>query len=462
MKMLLATLAILPGHVFAADVAVTGTTIVQGFQPNLAVSGLFPGERIRVHSLRMFAVWREKPGKGWQPVPRALHAWADFRADSDGRVSLVKMSPLAGTYSGDDPYGILWSGHPVPTMSDDPYLPEGVDPTALAEGTSRIFVSRNGKLLATVELGTVSPQGLNVLEVNEGRLSGAFAAPADGRRHPAVILLHGSEGGSRDGAIELARRFAGQGYAAFAFNYFAWDLAKIDGIPNAHVNQPIEMISKVRDWLARRPEADVERLGVYGHSKGAEYAALAATRLPWIDAIVACVPTDVVWQGYGIGDGRNQPDPKAKEPANFSSFSWRGRSLPYVKLKGDRRPFNSNTDFYDFKRRAMGARVSAAEIPVENARASFLWLGGGRDEVWNSGTMSKNIDAKMRAAGKASKSELVVYERAGHAICGDGTYPTRAWQDESSDPRDPDLDETGRAAVDAWSRIKDFFRQKLR
>ena len=73
--------------------------------------------------------------------------------------------------------------------------------------------------------------------------------------------------------------------------------------------------------IASFSHRDVTRLGVYGHSKGAEYAELAATRLPWIDAVVACVPTDVVWEGYGIGDGRNKPNPNAKEPAQFLSGS---------------------------------------------------------------------------------------------------------------------------------------------
>ena len=187
----------------------------------------------------------------------------------------------------------------------------------------------------------------------------------------------------------------------------------------------------------------------YGHSKGAEYAELAATRLSWIDAVVACVPTDVVWQGYGIGDGRNRPNLKAKVPALYSSFSWRGRPLPYVPLEGDRKPFHSNPDFYDAKRRQTGTAAIATEIPVERSRASFLFLGGGRDEVWSSGFMAKRLDARMKRAGKATNSEFVVYERAGHAICGEGGDPTRVRQNDSPDPRDPDLDANGRATVDA-------------
>lgn len=445
----------------AAGVAITGNEIVQGFTPKLGVTGLFPNERVRVHTLRMFVVWQEQASKGWSPVPRAIHAWADYRADARGKVRLDVMSPLAGTFSGVDPYGILWSGQPV-GADGDVYLPEGVDPAKLAENESRILVSRGGKSIVTAKLSSRPPTGLIEQDVAEDRLNGVFAAPTDGRRHPALILLHGSEGASRSAARDMARRFAGQGYAAFAFNYFAWDLSKIEGIPNAHVNQPVEMLAKVRDWLAKRPEADVTRLGVYGHSKGAEYAELAATLLPWIDAVVACVPTDVIWEGYGIGDGRNKSNLNAKEPTQYSSFSWRGRPLPYIPLKGDRKPFHSNAEFYEFKRKQMGAAAAAAAIPVERSRASFLFLGGGRDEVWKSGAMAHDLDRRMRAAGKASGSELMVYERAGHAICGEGIYPIRVWQDDSPDPRDPDLDANGRATADAWNRTKDFLERRLK
>ena len=57
--------------------------------------------------------------------------------------------------------------------------------------------------------------------------------------------------------------------------------------------------------------------------------------------------------------------------------------MPYVPLEGDRKPFHSNSDFYDAKRKQMGTAATATEIPVERARASFLFLGGGRDQVWS-------------------------------------------------------------------------------
>lgn len=54
MKMLLAILAALASPAFAGNVSITETAVVQGFEPKLAISGLVPSERIRVHSLRMY------------------------------------------------------------------------------------------------------------------------------------------------------------------------------------------------------------------------------------------------------------------------------------------------------------------------------------------------------------------------------------------------------------------------
>ncbi|QUL36747.1 acyl-CoA thioester hydrolase/BAAT C-terminal domain-containing protein [Erythrobacter sp. JK5] len=455
-------LALTPVPVLAEDVQIAGADIVAGLAPQIEIEQLDPGERVRVHTVRMFEVWESGPENVWRPIRKPLHAWADFRADTEGRVRLWQTAPIAGTFSGTDPYGILWSGRPLVSHADDPFLPAQFDLASVPAGEGVVLVTRNGDIVARTRLTFGNPENLIVQQVAQGRLNGAYAAPADGESHPALILLHGSEGGDRAAAEALAQRFAAHGYAAFAFNYFAWDLSNIEGIPNAHVNQPIEMLTSVREWLAARPEADVTRLGVYGHSKGAEYAEVAAVRLPWIDAVAACVPTDVVWQGYGVGDERNRKTSDAEPPEQYSSFSWNGRPLPYIPLDGDRSGFHTNTGFYEAKRAELGAGAQEAEIPVEAANASFLWLGGGRDEVWASGDMARKLDARMRLAGRGSQSELHVYDGAGHGICGDGTYPTRVWRSDSSDPRDPDLDATGRATIDAWARILAFFARTLK
>jgi dienelactone hydrolase len=449
-----------------AEVSIKAAPVVSGYEPAILVKGLARRGGVRVHMLRMFTKWETNdPTKrtGWRQVPQPLHAWADFRADAKGDIDLRRSRATAGTYRGVDAYGLMWSGRKAgDAMLREASVP-GFDMNSLRAGETRIVVTRGASILAQAPLGSAPPARSIVKIVAQGALNGTYAAPTDGRRHPAVILLHGSEGGDRDAARALAQRFAGRGFAAFALNYFAWDLKGLPGVPNAHVNQPIELLTQVREWLGAQPQVEPRRIGIYGHSKGAEYAAVAAVRLPWVRAVAACVPSDAVWEGYGIGDARNRPEPGRKVPAKTSSWSWQGNPLPYIALPpaDDRSRFFDNTAYYEARRAADPSAAAAARIPVERSAARFLWLGGGRDETWASGAMATRNDAALRRAGKADQSELHVFPKAGHAICGDGTYPTRLWEDDSAEPRRPDLDANGRATIEAWRRTVAFFRRAL-
>ena len=449
-----------------AEVRIEAPVLVSGDAPAIRVTGLAKNQPVRVHAFRMFSRWESAdPQKrsGWRQLPQPLHAWADVRADRTGKIDLARAVVSEGTYHGADAYGLLWSGRKPGDAKLASAAVPAIDLAALRDGQTEIVVTSGAAILARAPLQSRAPDGLVNVAVAQGVLNGAYAAPDDGRRHPSVILLHGSEGGDTEGARAIAQRFAHQGFAAFALNWFAWDLKNIRGAPNAHVNQPIELLGQVRDWLALQPQADATRIGLYGHSKGAEYAAVASVYLPWIKAVAACVPSDSVWEGYGVGDARNRPEPGRVPPAQLSSWSWRGVPLPYIALPpaDDRSRYFNNTEYYEARRHANAIAAASALIPVERSSAYFLWLGGGRDEIWASGEMARRNDVALRRAGKGDRSDIRVYPRSSHAICGDGTYPTRLWADDSTDPRRPDLDADGYATVDAWRHIIAFFRRVL-
>ena len=446
----------------AAPPRLDAPPVESGRPPHLQVFGLQPGARVRLHLVRRFSRWEQDDKGQWAARPQLIHAWGAYRADAGGHIDVGRARPLAGTYTGVEPAGLLWSG----LRQGDPRLAAIARPalyTLEEESDARLTLEGNsGEVLASAPVSFVEPPGLTVETVQHDGLNGVFAAPVGGRSLPTVVLLHGSEGGGAAEARAMAMRFAGQGFAALALNYFAWDLKGLEGVPNAHVNLPIEALETARDWLATRPQADVTRLGLYGHSKGAEFAEVAAVRFPWVRAVVACVPTDVIWEGYGSDDGRNRAERRRPMPAIASSWSWRGEPLPYVPL----RPmaagvYFDNTERYELSRRDHPDEAKAAAIPLERTHARVLLLGGGRDEVWASGAMSRRLKARMRSAGRGASVQVVVYPRAGHQICGDGAYPTRVWDVDSNDPRRKDLTAEGAAEADAWRRIPAFLHAAL-
>src|ERR1700736_4852265 len=147
--------------------------------------------------------------------------------------------------------------------------------------------------------------------VASGSLVGTFFAPGDGKRHPAIVVLGGSEGGLHD---DQARVLAEHGYAALALAYFG-----VDPLPQKLRAIPVETVSRGIDWLIARPEVDGARIGLLGTSKGGELALLAATREPRIRATAALVPSAYVWFDLAFDGG---PD--------TSSWSAGGAPVAYI------------------------------------------------------------------------------------------------------------------------------------
>src|SRR5262249_16278977 len=133
--------------------------------------------------------------------------------------------------------------------------------------------------------------------------------------------LHGSEGGTMGAARAAAVRFAQLGYAAFAVNYFAYPNAGIKNIPAALLNIPVETVNIAREWLQKKPDVDTERIALWGVSKGAELALVAAAQYGWVDRVAACVPSSFVWAGFGRATAEGEAP---------SSWTVGGRSLRFI------------------------------------------------------------------------------------------------------------------------------------
>jgi len=94
----------------------------------------------------------------------------------------------------------------------------------------------------------------------------------------------------------------------------------MDGLPADLASIP-QYFGKAIDWLQQRPDVDPERLAILGSSRGGEAALLVGATFPAVKAVVANVPSHVVWQG-------SEPDRQNKT----SSWMLGGRGLPFVSL----------------------------------------------------------------------------------------------------------------------------------
>ncbi|WP_318203458.1 alpha/beta fold hydrolase [Streptomyces sp. SCL15-4] len=131
-----------------------------------------------------------------------------------------------------------------------------------------------------------------VLAVDGARLDTSYVTPADAGRHPAVLLAHGF-GGSKDDMRRQAEDLARSGYAVLTWSArgFGRSTGKIG------LNDPegeVADVSRLLDWLAKRPEVRLDRpgdprVGMAGGSYGGAVSLLAAGHDRRIDAIAPAI-----------------------------------------------------------------------------------------------------------------------------------------------------------------------------
>ena len=436
---------------------IAGTDVVDGDAPHIVVAGLAPGERVTVHLFRQAMAYaiNDYPGK-----PVLAHAQAVFAADKNGTLAVDTATANAGTYIGVDALGLLWSGSRVPETGD---LTQPI--------TQHVFLANGSDLLVRVEAASVhqapwletrlrltdGSTDLSVVDVSMSGLAGVFARPkkASSQALPAILLLHGSEGGTQASARASATRFARLGYAAFSVIYFAWPGTGVTGVPQALMNVPVETLANARAWLMQQPGVDARTVSVWGVSKGAEFALVGAAEYPWIDHVVACVPSSVMWTGFG----------RALLPGEVdSSWSLGGKGLPGIGRDGweDVTNLRWSSAFVHQRSLDMASEKQLAEarIPVERIKAKMLLFAAEKDVVWPSSLMTRQIEATLRVHGKKDRERSMVFPNASHYICGTGSEMRRVNPVHRPEGDDPSPEADAHATENAWEATKSFLRQQ--
>ncbi|MEV4372703.1 acyl-CoA thioester hydrolase/BAAT C-terminal domain-containing protein [Nonomuraea sp. NPDC049637] len=254
-----------------------------------------------------------------------------------------------------------------------------------------------------------------------------------------VLVLAGSSGRiERD----RARLLAAEGVTALSIRWFGGP-----GQPPGICEIPLETFVSAVDLLE---STGVRRVCVLGMSKGAEAALLTAVRDPRIGGVVALSPTSVVWGNVGPGpDGERRP--------YRSSWTWRGRPLPFVPYDDDWAEAEPEhgplalRELYELSERTFAGLVPAAEIPIEAAAADVLLVAGGDDAMWPSLPFAGRLAARRRADGLPVR--VVSRAEAGHRprLPGEGPAPESPDFLYGGDP----VADAGLGA-DAWPHILDL------
>ena len=267
---------------------------------------------------------------------------------------------------------------------------------------------------------------------------GIYYPPPPGRRD-VVLVLGGSEGGIQ-GSGPLAQRLAEHGFGALALAYFG-----APGLPQALETVPLESLEAGLDWLRAQPGIGSRRMPVLGVSKGSEAALLLASHDARVCAVVAGVPSSVVWAGIDMAHPAT--------PVTVSSWTLAGKGMAFVPYAEG--PFRGVRDLYD---RSLVKAAPEAAIPVEKIKGPILLISGKSDQLWPSYPMSQAVTARLDAKHFTFAHQHLAYDDAGHFAFGP-PLPT----DSPNLPRLAGLGGTPEgnqaARVDGWPRILAFLDQ---
>ncbi len=184
-----------------------------------------------------------------------------------------------------------------------------------------------------------------------------------------LIVIQGLKG------LELpskyAEMFAGKGYSALAMSYYG-----SEGQPSTMRAIPLEQFRNACDTMKHYENGRFRRFGIYGNSKGAGMALLAASVVPDISLVIAASSFGHIMQGSG---GKNLSPCKAM-------VSLEGSDFPYVPNKGIFGSFlkrclkEHNIRLLYFFDEWEKKGNADNEIPVENISGDILFLTSTNDE----------------------------------------------------------------------------------
>jgi len=381
-------------------------------------------------------------------IDDAHHEWtshAVFIADSAGVVDLSRHSTQSGSYPGKDAMGLFWSMRLDDAIVErTPFIKTSPTPVVVTIKAEQAHES------ASIEVTRrLMGAGVRRHEIRERGMVATFFDHESGPR-PGVIIVSGSGGGLAEDQPAL---LASRGYAVLSLAYFG-----IEGVSPDLTNIPLEYFGRAIEWMREHGSVDHERIAVMGASRGGELALLLGATFPAIKAVVAYVPSGVIWPGLS-----RTPSPEA-----LPAWTRHGKALPFMPnpppdLEAWSKPPVVLTPTFH-KAMTMLAREQWPEIEVEKTRGPILMFSGSDDRMWPSLMLADIAAQRLLRKSFAYRFEHITYAGAGHFI----RFPYSPTITEIVHPVVKTLMTLGGDAVsnaaadrDSWERLLSFLAASL-
>lgn len=345
----------------------------------IVITGLLPDQLVQIQAETVRGneiTWRSK---------------AQFKADAQGMIDLSQQAPIAGSYTGIDPMGLIWSQQPDTSVGSELFPFDLLQPLKTKIRVSAHEIPQTagsvGAQTLIVEddlIQRVALDGVQRIEIRERGLVGTLYLPATKGPHPAVMIVNGSGGGINEPRAAL---YASHGYIAFALAYF-----KAPGLSDYISNTPLEYFKAGLDWLRETYAPLNSFVAINGQSRGGELVLLLATIFPKdISAVIAYVP------GAVVHSGQNAADPKVGREG--PAWLLNGTPIPHIwehNKTASWRPFDEGPAPHRHEKAILTAledpeAVERARIRVERIEAPIILLSATDDGAWPSSRYSQMV-----------------------------------------------------------------------
>ncbi len=278
-----------------------------------------------------------------------------------------------------------------------------------------------------------------------------------GDKYPEkVVIRPGGAGMKREDFTAASEFLADAGFSVLIIGLYLWD-----GMSRDAAFIPIDYVERAIAAAKRDIALPRMKFAICGYSLGASYSLAAASVIPEISRVAAASPFDYVMEAC-----------KNLKPLGISSFCFRGKELPFVKLrildydllrlmiriKRDKSYGSKRALRYIYDHTPLN---DEAAVPVENMHADVLLLASENDDLWPSGEAVRRMSERLEKNNYAYEVRTHIYDKGSHilGISADLSSKKNRFLYKNLEAFKNDPDGAKEALLDSLEKIISFLKE---